>query len=135
MPIILIGNKTDSRINSQISKKEGKIFAKKLGAGFFEISAKKDDYDVFEELMKSMAKAIASANTKAKPKEPYLLKKSLEKKLKAIKEAFYEIVRKEGPEKAFTWDEGDDDYKLTNQDNFFGNDLTSKKSYYDCIVI
>ena len=29
MPIILIGNKTDSRINSQISKKEGEIFAKK----------------------------------------------------------------------------------------------------------
>ena len=88
MPIILIGNKTDSRINSQISKKEGKIFAKKLGAGFFEISAKKDDYDVFEELMKSMAKTIASANTKAKLKESYLLKKSLEKNLKQSKKLF-----------------------------------------------
>ena len=60
MPIILIGNKNDiiKKRPRQVSKEEGESLAKKLGVEFFEVSAKNDDYEVFEQIMKSMAKLL-----------------------------------------------------------------------------
>jgi len=40
LPMVLVGNKLDSKENRQVSYEEGKEYADSLGVGFFEVSAK-----------------------------------------------------------------------------------------------